>query len=188
MKLNDLLKENKIVAFGFDAVKDLVRFDNKDSENTVIISTIAPSLLVRHGVNEYYGLELSKDTVYKTGLDIIKADIDVSKYRLHALEIYPLEKQQDFVIASRHEGTIEILKNEFPFLENAPVYERVEADDIKGKHVFGILPHHLIPECDLYTSISIKGFDYVKDNDIKGVELIERIHIAETPIMLEKID
>ncbi|GAA0345571.1 hypothetical protein GCM10008931_41030 [Oceanobacillus oncorhynchi subsp. oncorhynchi] len=188
MKLNDLLRENKIVAFGFDAVKDLVRFDNKDSENTVIVSTISPSLLARHGVIEYYGLELSRDIVYKTGLDIIKADINVTKYRLIALEIYPLEKKQDFVIASRHKGTIDILKTEFPFLEDAPVFERVEATDIKGKHVFGTLPHHLIPECDLYTSVSIKGFDYAKDNDLIGSELIERIQIAETPIMLEKID
>lgn len=110
MKLNDLLKENKVVVFGFDAVKELVRYDNKDSDNTVIISTISPSLLVRHGVNEYYGLELSRDTVYKTGLDIIKADLNVWKYHLIALEIYPLEKKKDFVIASRHKGTIEILK------------------------------------------------------------------------------
>lgn len=188
MKLNDLLKQNKVVAFGFDAVKDLVKYDNKDAENTIIISTIAPSLLVRHGINEYYGLELSRDTVYHTGLDIIKADINVTKYRLTALEIYPFEKNSDFLIASRHKGTIDILKKEFPFLEDAPVFERVEASDIKGKHVFGTLPHHLITECDLFTSVTIKGFDYAKDNDLKGTELIERIQIAENPIMLEEIE
>ncbi|MEK4303698.1 hypothetical protein [Oceanobacillus sp. FSL K6-0251] len=188
MKLNDLLKENKVVVFGFDAVKELVRYDNKDSDNTVIISTISPSLLVRHGVNEYYGLELSRDTVYKTGLDIIKADLNVWKYHLIALEIYPLEKKKDFVIASRHKGTIEILKKEFPFLEDAPVFERVESSDIKGKHVFGTLPQHLIPACDLYTSVTIKGFDYMRDSDLKGAELAERIQIAENPIMLEKVN
>lgn len=92
MKLNDLLKENKIVEFGFPVVRDLVRYDNKESD---IISTLSPSLLVGHGVNEYYGLDLPRDKTFNTGLDIIKADINVSKYRLTALEIYPWEMKNE---------------------------------------------------------------------------------------------
>lgn len=188
MKLNDLLKENKIMAFGFPAVRDLVKFDNKESDNTVIVSTLSPTILANYGVNEYYGLELPKGKSFKTGLDIIKADINVLKYRLTILEIYPSEMKNDFVIASRHEGTVEILKNEFPYLKNAPVFERVKVDHIKGKHVYGTLPIHLISECVLYTSVNIKGFDNVKDGDLMGEELKERIQIAEYPIMLELIE
>ena len=188
MKLNDLLKENKIVAFGFPAVRDLVRYDNKESDTIIIVSTLAPSILIGYGVNEYYGLELPRDKIFNTGLDIIKADIKVSKYRLTSLEIYPWEMKNDFVIASRHLGTVEILKNEFPFLEDAPVLERVKADDIKGKHVYGTLPYHLIAKCNLYTAVRIKGFDNVKDGDLMGKELKERIQIAENPIMLEMIE
>lgn len=188
MKLNDLLKENKIVAFGFPAVRDLVRYDNKESANTIIISTLAPSLLVGHGVNEYYGLDLPRDKTFNTGLDIIKANVDVYKYRLTALEIYPWEMKKNFIIASRHMGTVGILKKKFPFLENAPVLERVESSDIKGKHVYGTLPYHLITECDLYTAVTIKGFDIAKDGDLMGKELKERIQIAENPIMLEMIE
>lgn len=165
-----------------------MRFDNKDSNKTVIISTLSPTLLAGHGVNEYYGLEMPRDVAFNTALDIIKADIDVTKYRVTALEIYPLEKRNDFVIASRHAGTVEILKNEFPFLKDVPVLDRVERDDIKGKHVFGTLPHHLISACDLYTSVTIKGFDYAKDGDLMGKELKERIQIAKNPIMLEMIE
>ncbi|MBP2079634.1 hypothetical protein [Oceanobacillus polygoni] len=188
MKLNDLLKRNKVVAFGFPAVKDLIRYDNKDSENTVIISALSPSQLVEHGINEYYGLELPRDTVFETGLDIIKSNINVYKYCLTALEIYPLDNRNDFIIVSRHKGTIQILKEEFPFLKDVPIFERVESSDIKGKHVFGTLPHHMIADCDLYTSVSIKGFDYNKDGDLNGSELKERIQIAEYPIMLEKLN
>lgn len=187
MKLNDLLKENKIVAFGFPAVKDLVRFDNKDSDSTVILSTLSPTVLASHGINEYYRLELPRGKTFKNGLDIIKADINVYKYRLTILEIYPWEMKNEFVIVSRHKATVELLKKEFPYLKNAQVFQRVQVDDIKGKYVYGTLPYHLISECALYVSVNVKDFD-IRDGDLKGEELKERIQIAEYPIALDFIE
>lgn len=188
MKLNDLIQNYKIVAFGFPAIKDLVKYDNKEADETVVISTLSPSLLVSHGVNEYYALDLPKGEAFNNGLDIIKANINVYKYRLTELEIYPQEMKNNFVIVSRHKATIESLKNKFDFLQNTEVLHRVKSDDIKGKHVFGTLPHKLVCECDSYTAVTIKNYNYGKDKDLLGDELQDRIYIAENPIMLEMIE
>ena len=187
LKLNDLLNTKKVVSTGFPAIAGLGEYSKGDDE--VILSSLSPAILADQGVTEYYALELPRGTVFKTTEDIINANPPVRKYKIEVvnhLDYLGYANPIDTVIASRHQGTIDVLHQ--PHLwQWAKVYESVTADDIKGKHVVGTLPPHLIKECDMYTAITVKDFDYNKDGDLSGKELEDRLIIAKNPIKVTEV-
>lgn len=186
MRIKDLLNGSNVKASGFTAVEELERYvDNTYTSNDVLLSTLPATLLLEQGVKEYVSLRLERGQVFHSAEEIIEANVLIDGYKIidefsgsHFLKI------EDTIIVSRHQGTIDILKDMHP---NAKVYsDNVSSDDIKDKHVIGNLPPFLIAECALYTPVMIKDFDYTKDGDLKGAELKERFQLG-VPFKLERI-
>lgn len=187
LKLQDLLNTKKVVSTGFPAIAGLEEYSKGDDE--VILSSFSPAKLAEEGITEYYALELPRGTVFKTTEDILNANPPVRKYKIDIvdkLDYLGYANPIDTVIVSGHRGTVDILHQ--PHLwQWAKVYESVTADDIKGKHVVGTLPPHLIKECVMYTAVIVKDFDYNKDGDLHGQELQDRLVIAKNPIKVTEV-
>ncbi|MET3505553.1 hypothetical protein [Halalkalibacter oceani] len=184
--IKQLLSEKKVVASGFEAIKGLSDFSQGTEE--VVLSSLSPAILAEQGVTEFYALQLPRGTIFNTSQEIFDADLPVRKYQIEVVDKLDLIKYSNpdkTVIASRHKGTIDILKKDWWL---APVFENVTAEDIKGKHVVGTLPPHLITECDMYTAVTIKDFDYKKDGDLTDVALSERLVVASNPIKVKELD
>lgn len=176
IKLNDVLKTNKVVAYGFPAFKGLEQKSNQEGEE-VIISTLSPAIMADMGISVYYAPVLPRNTVFNTTDEVIVADLDIQLVTVLKYPSWHLVNQDKIVIVSRHQGTIDILKNEYP---DAPVLSgNVTPDDIKNLHVIGTLPPNLIQHCQSYKAVTIKDFDYSKDGDLKGQELLDRLVISE---------
>lgn len=179
MKLSQLLSTKKVVASGFPAIAGLS--DHSKGTEEVVLSSLAPSILQAQGVTEYYALELPRGTVFNTTEDIIAADLPVRKFVI--TEPFDVDSLP-VVIVSRHKGTVDILLERHG---GADVLDAVTAEDIKGKHVVGTLPPHLITAAGAYTAVTIRGFDYTKDGDLSGDELAQRLVIADKPLTLREI-
>ena len=74
---------------------------------------------------------------------------------------------------SGHAATRDILATKFP--EAQVVAGSVTAEDIRGKAVIGTLPPHLAAEASAYWPVWVKDFDYAKDGDLTGEELLRRL-------------
>lgn len=176
--INKLIANHVITASGFPAVQELAQY-GRENGSAVHVSSLPPAVLLQQGINTYYALQFPRNAVYQSAQDIIDADLPVQQYVVHSADIDGLNT----VIVSRHAGTVELLQQQYP---DAVVLDSVTAEDIKGKQVIGTLPPHLVTECAAYTSVSIRNFDYNKDGDITGAELLERI-IFSPPITLRKV-
>jgi len=179
MKLNSLLNE-KVTAYGFAAFKGLEVHSNPEGTE-VVISTLSPAIMADMGIYTYYAPVLPRNTVFNTPEEVMQADLDVN---VVIVTDYPSwdNDLSNIVIVSRHQGTIDILKSMYP---DAQVLSgNVTPDDIKGLHVIGTLPPHLIQYCKSYRAVTIKNFDYTKDGDLSGEELLQRIVISN-PIRVQ---
>ena len=133
------------------------------------------------GIYTYYAPVLPRNTIFNTPEEVVQADLDA---QLVNVLPYPAwdKDLSNIIIVSRHQGTIGILKSMYP---NAQVLSgNVTPDDIKGLHVIGTLPPHLIQHCKSYRAVTIKDFDYKKDGDLAGNELLQRIVISN-PIRVQ---
>lgn len=180
-KLNKLLETKNVTALGFPAVQELSNF-SKGTEN-VVLATLPAATLLEQGIESYYAPIIPRNSKFATAQDIINADLDVQKYnvrKVDKIEMVEYANPIDTIIVSRHVGTVDYIKNDLGF-NGAKVFSgNVTADNVKGKHVVGTLPPHLVSECDVYTAISIKDFDYNKDGDLRDKELQDRIIVSET--------
>ncbi len=179
MTIKDLLATKKVNATGFAAIAALSEYSEGTEE--VVLSSLPPAVLAAQGVTEYYALQIPRGSVFKTAEDIIEANLPVRKYQINPVDVTDMET----VIVNRHEGTIKILKEMFPWAE---VLVQVTEKEIVGKHVVGGLPPHLMTAAGAFTSAYIKGFDYAKDGDLSGDELKERLVVADKPITIEEIN
>jgi len=182
-KLQDVLNAFKVIGTGFEAMHGLTQRSQRGvvgDGSTVAISTLPASIMAAKGIKTYFAPQLERGQVFKTTEELIEANPDVN--------FFAITKGGEFtetVIVSRHAGTVEILEEEYP--EAEVLTGNVDKKAIESKHVVGTLPPHLVSECALYTHVSIKDFDYNKDRDIEGAELLERIVINE-PIGLDLVD
>lgn len=188
MKLQTLLNHFKVTSTGFPAFAALGEHSKGTDKAT--LSTLPAAVLASQGVKEYYSPIIPRDSKFMTVEDVLQADLDVRKYRIEMVDKLDMLKYAnpiDTVIVSRHKGTIDHILKDFTLIQRPQVLDgNITADDIKGKHVIGTLPPHLITECDVYTAISIKDFDYANDGDLHGEELARRIVIND-PIKLREI-
>lgn len=179
MNIKELLETKKVIGSGFEAIAELSEH-SKGTEKAVL-SSLPPAVLASQGVTEYYALQIPRGSVFKTGEDIIQANLPVREYAIKTdVDVTDMET----VIVNRHQGTIKILKEMFP---GAEVLEQVTEEQIAGKHVVGGLPPHLMTAAGAVTSAYIKGFDYAKDGDLSGDELKERLVVADKPIAVKEI-
>lgn len=186
-KLNELLETKNVTALGFPAVQELSNF-SKGTEK-VVLATLPAAELLKQGIESYYAPIIPRNSKFATAQDIIDADLNLQKYNVRKVEKVETVKYAnpiDTIIVSRHVGTVDYIKINLGF-NNAKVFSgNVISDDVKGKHVIGTLPPHLVSECDIYTAISINDFDYNKDGDLQGKALQDRI-IINNPIKLTLI-
>lgn len=182
MKLSKFLKEYKVFATGFPAVAGLG--DYSEGKQEALLTTLAPEMVLAQGVNEYFALEIPRNAKFNSPEEIIDADLNVNRFSIHSVPADTIEAL-DPIIVSRHEGTVEILKKDYP---DAPVFQSITAEEVVGKHVIGTLPPHLVAEAAAYTSVTIKDFNYQVDGDLVGSELEERLLIAANAIKVQKED
>lgn len=127
------------------------------------------------GVDTYYAPVIPRDTVYNSTDEVITADLDVNT--VHVEHVDDITADTPVIIASRHPGTVALLQSMSPY---NTVLTSVVPDDIRGKNVVDTLPPHLIQYADRFKAVSIKDFDYVKDGDLGGNELRERMVMTGT--------
>lgn len=191
MKLKSLLDNFAVEVTGFPAFVELKKHSREFGEQAVL-STLPAAVLVSQGVTEYYAPIIPRNSKFLTAEDILNTDLDVKKYKITTvndkLDLLAYANPIDTVIVSRHKGTVDYLLKDYND-SNAPrvLDGDVSVEDVKGKHIIGTLPPHLVSECDYYTAVSIKDFDYAVDGDLKGIELEDRVTI-NNPIKLENVD
>lgn len=191
MKLKSLLNHFVIEVTGFPSFVELEKH-SREFAKRVVLSTLPAATLASQGITEYYAPVIPRNSKFMTAEDILSADLDVNKYKITTvndnLDLLAYANPIDTVIVSRHKGTADYLLKDYNDLNAPRVLDgNVSVKDVKGKHVIGTLPPHLVSECDYYTSVSIRDFDYAVDGDLKGKELEKRIIISD-PIKLENID
>lgn len=172
-RLNYIIKNNNVTAYGFPAFKALEGKSNKDGE-PAIISTLAPALMLDMGVDTYYSPVIPRGTVFQTADDIIDTDLEVMT--THVTRSDDITVDDDVVIVSRHPGTIEVLKSMYP---HNVVLASISPADIEGRKVVGTLPPTLIQYATAYKATTIKDFDYAKDGDLSGEELQARLILTD---------
>lgn len=188
IKLKSVLELFKVKATGFPAVQGLESYSQEEGSE-VVVSTLPASVLAEQGIYEYLAPRFERGQVFQTTEDMIAADIELGAYKIIAdfepQKLRQLTLKKNTVIVSRHEGTIEILKDMYC---NAEVFDgNVSSKDIEGKHVIGTLPPFLIASAGIYTPVTIKDFDYNVDDDLLGDELDERLIIGD-PFQLKEVE
>lgn len=175
-RLNDVLNTCKVTAFGYPAIQELAGMSNPDGPEAVI-STLPAAVMRGKGICTYYAPVVPRDSKFAVGQDIVDADLGIQEVTVMAYPSWDDVNQDKIVIVTRHAGTMEIIKSMYP---DAPVLDgNVTADDIKGCHVIGVLPPHLVAECRSFRAVSIRDYDYVTDGDLSGDALRDRIFITE---------
>lgn len=175
MKLNDLLSNNNVTVYGFEAFKNLE--SNKQADTNVILSTDSPAIMADRDIYSYFAPVLPRGVVFKTPDEITAADLDINNIIVLKYPSWELVNEDNIIIVSRHQGTIDILQTMYPF---APVISgNVTPDIVDNKHVIGTLPPHMISFCRSYRAVTIDNFDYVKDGDLDGEELKSRVRISD---------
>lgn len=98
-------------------------------------------------------------------------------------------EEVDTVVVTRHSGTIEYLAQMgiIPCDEYGPrcqIIEHATADDIRGKHVIGMLPYHMAAE-----ALDITVVDLDVPAELRGVELtLEQVERYATGISTFRIE
>ncbi|MSS63157.1 hypothetical protein [Velocimicrobium porci] len=174
MKLNQLLKENDVKVYGFQAFKDLEKHCSVQGD-TIILATDSPSLMIERGYEEYYAPVIPFGSRFNKAQEILDADLEVNKVTVHIEE--DITREDEVVIVSTHTGTRELLEHMFA---NSTPYEKVNKSDVEGRLVVGTLPAHLIQYAQKYKSVIVKNFDWSKDQSLSGKELEERLMIGKT--------
>lgn len=173
-KLNDIISECNVTAYGFPAFKALEGKSKKEGAPS-IISTLAPSLMLEKGIDAYYSPVIPRNTVFQTADDVLAANLDVTL--THVSRADGIMPDDDVVIASRHKGTVDILTAMYP---NNTVLASVTPEDIMGRKVVGTLPPTLVQYASAYQAATIKDFDYARDEDLQGEALKNRLVITDS--------
>lgn len=119
---------------------------------------------------------LPRDLRLNTSEEVFNADLDYQIVEISKIE----EKIVPEIIVSRHTGTAEILRSQYG--QDIPVLSgNLEPEEVKGKNVIGTLPPHLAAEAAGYIPVRIANFDYSRDGDLAGDELLSRL-IVDSPI------
>ena len=114
MKLNNLLKTNKVTVEGFPAFKQLEEFCNKEGK-VVNLCTLPAELLLQQGITEYYAPVIPRGSIFNTAQEIMDADLDVKKYRITEVSEEEIEGKET-IIVTRHWAAVNIAHELYPFV------------------------------------------------------------------------
>ena len=59
------------------------------------------------------------------------------------------------VVVTRHPALVEYLREEGVIDETTEIIEHASPDDVRGRHVIGVLPHHLSAEAASVTEVPL---------------------------------
>ncbi len=76
------------------------------------------------------------------------------------------KKNLETVIVTRHASLVDVLREQYPELDGCKVISHSTAEDVAGKHVFGVLPLDLAAAAAKVTTITLRI-----PADLRGVEL-----------------
>jgi putative CRISPR-associated protein (TIGR02620 family) len=99
------------------------------------------------------------------------------------------EMMGEFVVVTRHQGLVDFLIARGVINEDTPVYKHVEVEDVKGKHVLGVLPYWLaihastVTEMSMDLPLSLRGkelsveevSEYIKEPITVQVRTLEQV-------------
>lgn len=187
MKLSKLLNDYKVVSSGFPAIAAIGEFSKGDVP--AVLSSLPAATLHSQGITEYYTLVLPRGTTFNTAEDIINADPEVKKYRVETVDATDMP----VAITTQHQATLDVLAELYPDAEiisqrNADGTTRnLTPEDVKGKHVIGVLPPFLVAAAGAFTSASVTGYNAATDGDLSGDALKQRLQIADTAIKVTRV-
>ncbi len=75
-------------------------------------------------------------------------------------------KNENVVVVTRHAGLVDYLVEEGIVGTDVPVISHASAEDVRGKHVIGVLPLSLAAEADKVTEVPLR-----LTPELRGVEL-----------------
>lgn len=188
MKLSILLNKYRVFSSGFPAIAALGRYSKGVAP--VVLSSLPPSAIHDMGVEHYFTLVLPRGTVFNTAEEIIEADPDVKGYEIYTIDTDGMPK----AITTQHQATLDVLAELYPDAEiisqrNADGTTRnLTPEDVKGKHVIGVLPPFLVAAAGAFTSASIKYYNAATDGDLSGDALRERLDIAFQAIKIRDLN
>jgi len=83
------------------------------------------------------------------------------------------------IVVTRHRALVEYLREEGMVDDNVPVVDHASPDDVRGKHVFGVVPTLLALHADRVTEVPISV-----PRELRGKELsLEDVRkYAQSPI------
>ena len=110
-----------------------------------------------------------------TSEEVLEADLDYSVVKVEKLN----SETSPELIVSGHDGTVEVLQSRYPGAE--VVSGNITPEEVKGKVIVGTLPPHLAAEAKGYIPVRIENFDYSRDGDLAGDELLSRL-VVDSPI------
>jgi putative CRISPR-associated protein (TIGR02620 family) len=70
------------------------------------------------------------------------------------------------VIVTRHPGLVEFLMTDLELPEDTPVFKHATTKDVKGKHVYGVLPMHLAKDVALITEVNLELPEELRNKEL----------------------
>ena len=184
MKLNNLLKTNKVTVEGFPAFKQLEEFCNKEGK-VVNLCTLPAELLLQQGITEYYAPVIPRGSIFNTAQEIMDADLDVKKYRITEVSEEEIEGKET-IIVTRHWAAVNIAHELYPFVTKI-LLGNVTEEEVKGKNVVGVLPPFLVAKVNSYVAISIKDYN-ATEGDLSEKEIKDRLIVGKPIKLIECTD
>lgn len=69
---------------------------------------------------------------------------------------YDIDWDREIVVVPRHPALVDYLKRQGIVPIDVKVHTHADADTVRGKHVFGVLPHNLSCLCETFSEIPLR--------------------------------
>ena len=173
-KLNDLLsvKKFQVLPGTFPAVSAYA--ETAEGAEEAFFGTLAGAL-ASNFEGEFVSPILPRGLRLNTSNEVFEADLD---YNIVKIEKLNSETSPELIV-SGHDGTVEVLQSRYPDAE--VVSGNITPEEVKGKVIVGTLPPHLAAEAKGYIPVRIENFDYSRDGDLAGDELLSRL-VVDSPV------
>lgn len=89
----------------------------------------------------------------------------------------------NIVIITRHPGLVEVLHELAPETIGAPILDRADPEEIKGKHVYGVLPLTLACLAERVTNVTLNVPQELRGTELTAAQVREYMTDLETFIV-----
>lgn len=91
------------------------------------------------------------------------------------------------VVITRHPALFQYLKELGLVTDDTPLITHATVDDVKGKHVYGVLPMRLAAEADCLTEVSLDIPYEMRGLEIKDVESLKTYNPTLTTYKVKRV-